>query len=287
MQNKNRIAECFARLKQEGRTGLVTFITAGDPDHETTAHILNALPEAGADIVELGMPFSDPMADGPAIQASSLRALKGGATMARSFELVAGFRIKNKTTPVILMGYYNPIYHYGTERFCEDAAKVGVDGLIIVDMPPEEDEELLLPARARGLDFIRLVAPTTHDARLKYVLKNAGGFIYYISIAGITGTRAPDIAKVRSRLAHLKTQTTLPVVVGFGIKTADQASALAGSADAIVVGSALTETIRQGFERGLKSEALAKDVTVFVRGLAAGLNKQSQAGRTESKGALA
>ncbi|MDX2265160.1 MAG: tryptophan synthase subunit alpha [Hyphomicrobiales bacterium] len=238
-----RLANAFAN-----RPALVTFITAGDPDYETSLALLKALPGAGADVIELGMPFSDPMADGPAIQASSIRALKAGHTMEKTLRLVRAFREGDAATPIVLMGYYNPIYIYGVERFVADAKAAGVDGLIVVDVPPEADEELCLPARAAGLDFIRLATPTTDAARLPAVLANTGGFVYYVSIAGITGTREPDIAQVAANVARIKAATTLPVAVGFGVKTPAQAAAIAEIADGVVVGSAIVSALAAGLD---------------------------------------
>jgi tryptophan synthase alpha chain len=240
-----RIERRFAALAAQGRAGLVTFVTAGDPDPQTSAAILSALPRAGADIIELGMPFSDPMADGPAIQASSQRALKAGQTLAKTLDLVRGLRAEDQTTPIVLMGYFNPIYIYGVERFVADALAAAVDGLIVVDLPPEEDDELCLPALRAGLNFIRLATPTTDAKRLPTVLENTSGFVYYVSITGITGMAAPDPDRVRAAVSRIKQHTPLPVAVGFGVKTAADASRIAADADAVVIGSALVETVRE------------------------------------------
>jgi len=240
-----RIAARFAALKEEGRPGLVTFITAGDPDGETSLGLLKTLPAAGADIIELGVPFTDPMADGPAIQAAGLRALKGGQTLAKTLAMVKDFRADDDATPIVLMGYYNPIYIYGVDRFLVDARAAGVDGLIIVDLPPEEDDELCLPALKAGLDFIRLATPTTDDKRLPTVLKHTAGFVYYVSITGITGAATPDADVVGPAVARIKSHTDLPVAVGFGVKTPEQAKAIAACADGVVVGSALVETVKR------------------------------------------
>ncbi|MFG1416775.1 tryptophan synthase subunit alpha [Xanthobacter sp. V0B-10] len=240
-----RIAARFAALKEEGRPALVTFITAGDPDAETSLGLLRTLPGAGADIIELGIPFTDPMADGPAIQAAGLRALKGGQTLAKTLAMVKAFRAEDDATPIVLMGYYNPIYVYGVDRFLADARAAGVDGLIIVDLPPEEDDELCLPALAAGIDFIRLATPTTDDARLPTVLKHTAGFVYYVSITGITGSATPDADAVGRAVARIKGHTDLPVAVGFGVKTPEQAKAIAAGADGVVVGSALVEAVRR------------------------------------------
>jgi len=253
MSQPSRIDRRFAALKERGRKALVTFVTAGDPDYDTSKAILLGLPAAGADVIELGMPFSDPMADGPAIQASSLRALKSGHTMRRTLDLVRAFRAQDRDTPIVLMGYYNPIYVYPRERFLDDAAAAGVDGLIIVDLPPEADEELCLPAVARGLNFIRLATPTTDAKRLPAVLANTSGFLYYVSITGITGAATPEVNAVHSHVARIKKSTRLPVAVGFGIRTSEQAKDIAAGADAVVVGSALVETIRNSL--GQKGES--------------------------------
>ena len=257
---RTRIAETFERLQREGRKALVTFVTAGDPDLETSQRILDGLPEAGADIIELGMPFTDPMADGPAIQLASQRALKAGQTMERTLAMVRRFRAQDDTTPIVLMGYYNPIYVYGNERFLKDAKDAGVDGLIVVDLPPEEDEELCIPAMRAGLNFIRLATPTTDAARLPKVLANATGFLYYVSITGVTGARAPDVADVSASVACIKRHTALPVCIGFGVKTAEQAQALAKVGDGVVVGSALVNAIARALAEG-------DDATAAVHGL--------------------
>ena len=272
MSLPSRIERRFADLARQGRAGLVAFVTAGDPDPETSAAILDGLPAAGADVIELGMPFTDPMADGPAIQASSLRALAYGQTMARTLAMVARFRTRDTATPIVLMGYYNPIYVYGVERFLADARASGVDGLIVVDLPPEEDVELCLPALAAGLNFIRLATPTTDDARLPKVLTNTSGFVYYVSVAGITGTKAPDIGRVRGEVARIKRQTALPVAVGFGVRSAAQAADLAAGADAVVVGSALVEAVRASLGAdGRATKGTAGAVHKLVSDLAQGV----------------
>ena len=267
-----RIDRRFAALKEEGRAALVTFIMAGDPDYDASLAILRALPAAGADVIELGMPFTDPMADGPAIQAAGLRALKSGQNMKRTLSLVREFRAHDAATPIVLMGYYNPIYVYSVERFLVDAESAGVDGLIVVDLPPEEDKELCLPALAAGFNFIRLATPTTDDKRLPTVLANTSGFVYYVSITGITGAAAPDAAKVAAAVTRIKRHTKLPVCVGFGVRTAGQARAIAESADGVVVGSALVEVIRQSLGADGKATAdTVKSVAAFVRALAEGV----------------
>jgi len=248
MRPPSRIDRRFAALKKDGRKAFVAFVTAGDPDAETAKEIMLGLPAAGADLIELGMPFSDPMADGPAVQASSLRALRGGQTMVRTFELVRHFRAQDQATPIVLMGYYNPIFVYPRERFLDDAAAAGVDGLIIVDLPPEADGELCLPAMERGLNFIRLATPTTDARRLPAVLANTSGFLYYVSITGITGTAAPEVGDVHAQVARIKKSTQLPVVVGFGVRTAEQARRIGAGADGVVVGSALVNAVRDSLD---------------------------------------
>src|ERR1043165_9556488 len=248
-----RIDRRYAALKAEGRAALVTFVTAGDPDEATALAIAKALPAAGADVIELGMPFTDPMADGPAVQAAGLRALQGGATMVKTLAQVREFRKTDDQTPVVLMGYYNPIYIYGVDKFLADAKAAGVDGLIVVDLPPEEDEELCLPALKAGLSFIRLATPTTDDQRLPAVLKNTSGFVYYVSITGITGSATPDAAKVGAAVTRIKRHTKLPVAVGFGVKPTEQARALAGSVDGVVVGSALIDALSKTLDKNGKA----------------------------------
>ena len=257
-----RIDRRFAQLKTEGRAALVTFLTAGDPDPETSLALLRAVPAAGADVVELGMPFTDPMADGPAIQISSQRALKAGQTLKKTLAMVRAFRQADDATPLVLMGYYNPIYIYGVDRFLRDAKSAGVDGLIVVDLPPEEDEELCLPALKAGMNFIRLATPTTDDKRLPAVLANTSGFVYYVSITGITGAAMADPAKVTAAVARIKRHTKLPVAVGFGVRTAEQAAVIASGADGVVVGSALVNALKASLDRDDK--ATAKTVTVVV-----------------------
>lgn len=267
-----RIASRFAALRRAGRPGLIPFITAGDPDFETSLALVRGLPAAGADLIELGMPFSDPMADGPAIQAANLRALKAGQTLRRTLDLARAFRTGDDDTPLILMGYFNPIVSYGVPEFLRDALEAGIDGLIAVDLPPEEDAELCLPARAAGFDFIRLATPTTDAARLPRVLNNASGFLYYVSIAGVTGTRAVDTGAVAQAVARLRLSTDLPVAVGFGIKTPEQAAAIARTADAAVVGSALVDRIASHLDAaGRPTPGLVESVLDFVSQLAGGV----------------
>jgi tryptophan synthase alpha chain len=267
-----RIDARFAALVQEGRAGLVTFLTAGDPDYETSLAIVRALPKAGTDVIELGVPFTDPMADGPAIQAAGLRALKAGQTLKKTLEIVRAFRKDENATPIILMGYYNPIYVYGVDKFLKDAIAAGVDGLIVVDLPPEEDEELCIPALKAGLAFIRLATPTTDDKRLPTVLQNTSGFVYYVSITGITGSAKPDNSKVAAAVGRIKRHTRLPIAVGFGVKTADQARVIAESADAVVVGSALVDTLRASLDgQDRPTSGTVKAVTELVASLAQGV----------------
>jgi tryptophan synthase alpha chain len=273
-----RIDRRFADLKREGRAALVTFIMAGDPDHATALAIARALPAAGADIIELGMPFTDPMADGPAIQAAGLRALKAGETLSGTLDLVRDFRAGDDTTPIVLMGYYNPVYIYGVDRFLTDALAAGVDGLIVVDLPPEEDSELCLPALTAGLNFIRLATPTTDDRRLPAVLSNTSGFVYYVSITGITGAATPDFGKVASAVARIKNHTHLPVAVGFGVKTADHAAAIASGADGVVVGSALVEAVRTSLDdNGQATDRTVNAVADLVASLASGVRSVRKA----------
>jgi tryptophan synthase alpha chain len=267
-----RIETCFAALTRKGRAALVTFVMAGDPDYKTSLAIAKALPKAGADLIELGMPFTDPMADGPAIQAAGLRALRGGQTMKKTLALVREFRKGDHATPIVLMGYYNPIYIYGVDKFLTDAKSAGIDGLIVVDLPPEEDEELCLPALKAGLNFIRLATPTTDDKRLPAVLSNTSGFVYYVSITGITGAAAPDTGKVAAAVERIKRYTNLPVAVGFGVKNAKSARAIAAGADGVVVGSALVEALRQSLGKtGKASRGTVKAVTGLVSQLARGV----------------
>lgn len=270
-----RLARRFEQLKRDNRAGLVTFITAGDPDLETAAAILRGLPEAGADLIELGMPFSDPMADGPAIQLANQRALKAGITLRKTLDMVADFRARDAHTPLILMGYYNPIYRYGNQRFIDHAISAGADGLIIVDLPPEQDDELCHPCLTAGLHWIRLTTPTTDAARLARVLAGGSGFVYYVSITGITGTRSAAHAAVETAVARLREQTDLPVAVGFGVKTAEQVAQIAAAADAVVVGSAVIERIARGLEKKAGKAEMVAGVHGFVRELAGGLGDKN------------
>jgi tryptophan synthase alpha chain len=269
---ETRIDRRFADLKRQGRAALVTFVTAGDPDYETSRQILQGLPAAGADVIEIGMPFSDPMADGPAVQAAGLRALKSGQTMKKTLQLVRDFRAKDSETPIVLMGYLNPIYVYPSEAFLDDAVAAGVDGLIVVDTPPEMDDELCIPAIRRGLNFIRLATPTTDAKRLPTVLNNTSGFVYFVSITGITGTAAPDPAKVHAMVANIRKATPLPVAVGFGVRTPAQAKAIAAGADGVVVGSALVTAIQESLDNaGRPTPKTAPAVLNLVKDLSAAL----------------
>ncbi len=268
----SRLEERFETLKSEERAGLITFTTAGDPDYNTSLNILNGLPKAGADIIELGMPFSDPMADGPAIQAASIRALKNKMTMAKTLEMVKTFRKNDTTTPIILMGYYNPIYIYGVDRFLENALNAGVDGLIIVDLPPEEDSELAVPANAADMAMIHLATPTTNTKRLDNILRNASGFLYYVTIAGVTGSAKSDLSPVKAALSEFRRSSDIPIAVGFGIKSPSDTSRFAEFAEAVVVGSAIVDIIESNIdEHGLAISTMESKVLSFVSELAAGV----------------
>jgi tryptophan synthase alpha chain len=264
----SRIAERFADLQRAGRAAFVPFVTAGDPDFDTSFAILRQLPQTGADLIELGVPFSDPMADGPSVQASSLRALEAGMSLSKVLALVRRFRKGDDKTPIVLMGYYNPIHAYGTARFAKDAAEAGVDGLITVDLPPEEDEVLRVPAKAQALDVVRLATPTTNDKRLPAVLEGASGFLYYVSIAGVTGTKSFAENDVRAAVARLKEKGGLPVAVGFGIKTPEQAGAIARFADGAVVGSAIVDLVAKNAANGGNRESLVMETLDFCQKLA-------------------
>jgi tryptophan synthase alpha chain len=272
----SRIAATFERLKGEGRAAFVPFIMAGDPDFGTSERILKALPAAGADLIELGIAFTDPMADGKAIQAAGHRALKAGQTLAKTLALSASFRRENETTPIILMGYFNPILAFGIEKFVAGARDAGVDGVIAVDLPPEEDAELRLPARAAGLDFIRLATPTTDDHRLPTVLKDASGFVYYVAVAGVTGGKTADPTEIAAAAARIKAGSGLPVAVGFGVKTAQQAGQVARVADAVVVGSAMVERLARAADLG---GAASDDIVQEVLGLARDISGAVRAAR--------
>ena len=268
----SRIDTRFEKLKSEGRAGLVTFTTAGDPDYDTALNILNGLPQAGADIIELGMPFSDPMADGPAIQEASIRALNGNMTLRKTLEMVRSFRESDQDTPIILMGYYNPIYIYGVDKFLEDALAAGADGMIIVDLPPEEDRELAIPAKEAGMAMIHLATPTTDQKRLKQILENGSGFLYYVTIAGITGTAKPDLTPVKAALDNFREISQIPMAVGFGIKSPDDAARFEAFADAVVVGSAIVDIIKSNLnQENVANSELEGRVLSFVGELANGV----------------
>ncbi|CAN7563123.1 tryptophan synthase subunit alpha [Neorhizobium tomejilense] len=267
-----RMDKRFAALKAEGRPALITYIMGGDPDFETSLGIMKALPDAGADLIELGMPFSDPMADGPAVQMAGQRALKGGQTLAKTLELARRFREGDTETPIVMMGYYNPIYVYGVEKFLDDVIASGIDGLIVVDLPPEMDDELCIPALAKGVNFIRLATPTTDDKRLPAVLKNTSGFVYYVSMNGITGSALPDPSLIGGAVKRIKGHTALPVCVGFGVKTADHAKAIGAAADGVVVGSAIVSQIAGSLTKdGKAGPDTVAAVATLVRGLATGV----------------
>ncbi|AJY45202.1 tryptophan synthase subunit alpha [Martelella endophytica] len=267
-----RMEKRFAALKAEGRPALITYFMGGDPDFDTSLQIMKALPKAGADVIELGMPFSDPMADGPAIQMAGLRALKGGQTLVKTLDLARQFRKTDADTPIVMMGYYNPIYIHGVDAFIEDALDAGIDGLIIVDLPPEMDEELCTPALAKGLNFIRLATPTTDEKRLPTVLNNTSGFVYYVSMNGITGSALPDTSKIGAAVARIKAHTDLPVCVGFGVKTAEHARIIGAAADGVVVGTAVVNQIAGSLDANGKGGKDTVDaVATFVRGLSSGV----------------
>jgi len=267
-----RMEKRFAALKAEGRPALVTYFMGGDPDYETSLAIMKALPEAGSDVIELGMPFSDPMADGPAIQMAGHRALIGGQTLRKTLKLAADFRQTDKDTPIVLMGYYNPIYVYGVETFLDDANAAGIDGLIVVDLPPEMDDELCIPALRKGISLIRLATPTTDDKRLPKVLTNTSGFVYYVSMNGITGSALPDPSLVGAAVARIKAHTDLPVCVGFGVKTAEHARAIGAAADGVVVGTAIVNRIAGSLsEDGKATDKTVEAATSLVRELAGGV----------------
>jgi tryptophan synthase alpha chain len=268
----SRIARRFEALRKEGRAGLVAYLTAGDPDPETSARLFGGLAEAGADLIEIGMPFSDPMADGPTLQAGGLRALKAGMTLRKTLAMARRMRERDPNTPYVLMGYYNPIYRYGAEAFVKDAMVAGIDGAIVVDLPPEEDAELSTPARAAGFDLIRLATPTSDDARLPTVVGGASGFVYYVAIAGITGTRSAEAAAVREAVARIRRHTDLPVAVGFGIKSPGQAAEVARAADAAVVGTILVDQVARNLDPDGKAKpGLVDAVLADIRALAQGI----------------
>ncbi|MDD9911168.1 MAG: tryptophan synthase subunit alpha [Ahrensia sp.] len=271
-----RMTNRFARLADENRPAFVTYFMGGDPDFETSLAIMKGLPGAGADIIELGMPFSDPMADGPTIQAGGLRALGGGQTLARTFDMVRAFREDDDETPIVVMGYYNPIYQYGATRFLDEAKSVGIDGMIIVDLPPEMDEELCIPAVERGLNFIRLATPTTDEKRLPKVLTNTSGFVYYVSINGITGTAAPDPKLVEESVRHIKGKTDLPICVGFGVRNAEQAAAIGRAADGVVVGTAIVQAVADSLNDGAATASTVTNTLALVHDIAEGVRSARQ-----------
>ncbi len=267
-----RMEKKFAELKAEGRPALITYFMGGDPDFETSLAIMKALPEAGADVIELGMPFSDPMADGPAIQMAGQRALKSGQTLKKTLQLAREFRKGNQHTPIVMMGYYNPIYVFGVEKFLDAALEAGIDGLIVVDLPPEMDDELCIPARRKDINFIRLATPTTDDRRLPTVLKNTSGFVYYVSMTGITGSALPDPSKVAAAVNRIKAHTDLPICVGFGVKTAEHARLIGANADGVVVGTAIVNQVALSLNKdGAASADTVQAVATLVQGLATGV----------------
>ncbi len=266
-----RMTDRFARLADENRPAFVTYFMGGDPDYETSLSIMKGLPEAGADIIELGMPFSDPMADGPTIQAGGLRALNAGQNLPRTLDMVRALREGDDTRPVVLMGYYNPIYQYGPQKFLADAKEAGIDGMIVVDLPPEMDAELCIPALEQGLNFIRLATPTTDEKRLPKVLTNTSGFVYYVSINGITGTAAPDPDVVAKSVAHIKGKTDLPICVGFGVRNAEQASAIGRAADGVVVGTAIVQAVADSLDNGKATGETASAPLALVASIAEGV----------------
>ena len=270
---KTRIDSRFEKLKAEGRPALVTYFMGGDPDFDTSLEVMKALPAAGSDVIELGMPFSDPMADGPAIQAAGLRSLNAGQTLVRTLDLARKFRETDNETPIVMMGYYNPIYIHGVDKFLTEATEAGVDGLIVVDLPPEMDEELCLPAIKAGINFIRLATPTTDDKRLPAVLRNTSGFVYYVSMTGITGTAIADTSKVNTAVQRIKGHTDLPICVGFGVKTAEHARAIGANADGVVVGTAIVNVMADAIKAGKSAGETADAVTALVKELAKGVRE--------------
>lgn len=266
-----RMTDRFAKLAQENRPAFVTYFMGGDPDFDTSLEIMKGLPDAGADVIELGMPFSDPMADGPSIQAAGLRALDGGQNLPRCFQMVRAFRETDNETPIVVMGYYNPIYQYGPEKFLQDAKDAGIDGMIVVDLPPEMDEELCIPSLKQGLNFIRLATPTTDEKRLPKVLSNTSGFVYYVSINGITGAAAPKPDEVTASVAHIKAKTDLPICVGFGVRTAEQAASIGRAADGVVVGTAIVSAIADSLDDGAASDRTVDQALALVSSIAQGV----------------
>ena len=277
MPQLKRIKSKFEELKNSNKKGLITFVTAGDPNYDTSLEILKKLPDAGADIIEIGMPFTDPMADGPGIQASYLRALEAGQTLKKTMQLVKDFREFNSNVPIVLMGYYNPIYKYGVETFIKNIKEIGVDGIIVVDLPPEADRELCIPANEKGIDFIRLATPTSNEDRLPKIVNNASGFLYYVSVAGITGANAPEISSIESKIKTIRNFTDIPIAVGFGIKTPKQAVNIAKTADAVVVGSAIIDKINEAYKKDKNNIKLIADSAAdLVKNLSNALNNYKE-----------
>ena len=277
MPQLKRIKSKFEELKNSNKKGLITFVTAGDPNYDTSLEILKKLPGAGADIIEIGMPFTDPMADGPGIQASYLRALEAGQTLKKTIQLVKDFREFNSNIPIVLMGYYNPIYKYGVENFIKNIKEIGVDGIIVVDLPPEADRELCIPANEKGIDFIRLATPTSNEDRLPKIVNNVSGFLYYVSVAGITGSKAPEISSIESKIKTIRNFTDIPIAVGFGIKTPEQAVNIAKTADAVVVGSAIIDKINEAYKKDKNNIKLIADSAAdLVKTLSNALNNYKE-----------
>jgi len=277
MPQSKRIKSKFEELKNSNKKGLITFVTAGDPNYDTSLEILKKLPDAGADIIEIGMPFTDPMADGPGIQASYLRALEAGQTLKKTIQLVKDFREFNSKTPIVLMGYYNPIYKYGVELFITDIKEIGVDGIIVVDLPPEADRELCIPANEKGIDFIRLATPTSNEDRLPKIVGNASGFLYYVSVAGITGSKVPEISSIERQIKTIRNFTNIPIAVGFGIKTPEQAVNIAKTADAVVVGSAIIDKINEAYKKDKNDiKFIVNSAADLVKNLSNALNNYKE-----------
>ena len=274
MTKIDRIEKKFLDLKSINKKALITFVTAGDPDYSTSLNLIKKLPEAGADIIEIGMPFTDPMADGPGIQASYLRAIEAGQNLIKTIELVKEFRNKNNDTPIVLMGYYNPIYCYGVDKFLKDISMIGVDGLIIVDLPPEVDNEVCIPAKKHGINFIRLATPTSDEKRLKKILVNSSGFLYYVSVAGITGSKTPQLEDIKKKIDFIKSKCSIPLAVGFGIRTPDQVKNIANISDGVVVGSAIIDRIFEGIESSKGEDFIVENALNLVKDLSAALRNE-------------
>ena len=274
MTKIDRIEKKFLDLKTINKKALITFVTAGDPDYSTSLNLIKKLPEAGADIIEIGMPFTDPMADGPGIQASYLRAIEAGQNLIKTIELVKEFRNKNNDTPIVLMGYYNPIYCYGVDKFLKDISMIGVDGLIIVDLPPEVDNELCIPAKKHGINFIRLATPTSDEKRLKKILVNSSGFLYYVSVAGITGSKTPQLQDIKKKIDFIKSKCSIPLAVGFGIRTPDQVKNIANISDGVVVGSAIIDRIFEGIESSKGEDFIVENALNLVKDLSKALRNE-------------